>query len=38
VQTDVKKLVAYSSVAHLGFCMLGMAALNNTGLTGSSST
>jgi NADH-quinone oxidoreductase subunit M len=24
VQTDVKKLVAYSSVAHLGFCMLGM--------------
>jgi NADH-quinone oxidoreductase subunit M len=35
VQTDVKKLVAYSSVAHLGFCMLGMFALNNTGLTGS---
>ncbi|GJQ28285.1 MAG: hypothetical protein HBSAPP03_01690 [Phycisphaerae bacterium] len=35
VQTDVKKLVAYSSVAHLGFCILGMFALNNTGLTGS---
>jgi NADH-quinone oxidoreductase subunit M len=35
VQTDVKKLVAYSSVAHLGFCMLGMFALNNTGITGS---
>lgn len=35
VQTDVKKLVAYSSVAHLGFCMLGMFALNNTGLSGS---
>jgi NADH-quinone oxidoreductase subunit M len=35
VQTDVKKLVAYSSVAHLGFCMLGMFALNSDGLTGS---
>jgi NADH-quinone oxidoreductase subunit M len=35
VQTDVKKLVAYSSVAHLGFCMLGMFALNNTGVSGS---
>jgi NADH-quinone oxidoreductase subunit M len=35
VQTDVKKLVAYSSVAHLGFCMLGMFALNSTGVTGS---
>jgi NADH-quinone oxidoreductase subunit M len=35
VQTDVKKLVAYSSVAHLGFCMLGMFALNRTGLQGS---
>lgn len=35
VQTDVKKLVAYSSVAHLGFCMLGMFSLNNTGITGS---
>ncbi|MCC7389520.1 MAG: NADH-quinone oxidoreductase subunit M [Phycisphaerales bacterium] len=35
VQTDVKKLVAYSSVSHLGFCVLGMVALNTTGLTGS---
>lgn len=35
VQTDVKKLVAYSSVAHLGFCILGMTALNTTGLSGS---
>lgn len=34
VQTDVKKLVAYSSVAHLGFCMLGMFALNATGIKG----
>jgi len=35
VQRDVKKLVAYSSVAHLGFVMLGMFALNTTGLNGS---
>src|SRR5512143_1319957 len=28
VQEDVKKLVAYSSVAHLGFVMLGIFALN----------
>lgn len=35
VQQDVKKLVAYSSVAHLGFCILGMVALNNTGVRGS---
>lgn len=35
VQTDVKKLVAYSSVAHLGFCVLGMAALNPNGIMGS---
>jgi NADH-quinone oxidoreductase subunit M len=34
VQTDVKKLVAYSSVAHLGFCVLGLFAFNVTGLTG----
>ena len=25
VQTDLKKLVAYSSVSHLGFCVLGLA-------------
>lgn len=35
VQTDVKKLVAYSSVSHLGFCVLGLVALNVTGVTGS---
>jgi NADH-quinone oxidoreductase subunit M len=34
-QDDIKKLVAYSSVSHLGFCMLGMFALNEPGLTGS---
>ncbi len=34
-QDDVKKLVAYSSVSHLGFCTLGMFALNSAGLTGS---
>jgi len=34
VQDDVKKLVAYSSVSHLGFCVLGMVALNTSGLTG----
>ncbi len=34
-QADIKKLVAYSSVSHLGFCMLGMFALNAQGLTGS---
>jgi NADH-quinone oxidoreductase subunit M len=34
-QEDIKKLVAYSSVSHLGFCMLGMFALNQAGLSGS---
>ncbi|MBI2807642.1 MAG: NADH-quinone oxidoreductase subunit M [Planctomycetes bacterium] len=34
-QDDIKKLVAYSSVSHLGFCTLGMFALNSAGLTGS---
>jgi NADH-quinone oxidoreductase subunit M len=34
-QDDMKKLIAYSSVSHLGFCMLGMFALNLTGLAGS---
>ena len=34
-QRDIKKLVAYSSVAHLGFCMLGLFALNAEGVTGS---
>jgi NADH-quinone oxidoreductase subunit M len=34
-QDDIKKLVAYSSVSHLGFCMLGMFALTTAGITGS---
>jgi len=34
VQTDMKKLVAYSSVSHLGFCVLGYASLNLEGLQG----
>ncbi len=33
-QKDVKKLVAYSSVAHLGFVMLGIFALNSEGVSG----
>jgi NADH-quinone oxidoreductase subunit M len=33
-QDDIKKLVAYSSVSHLGFCTLGLFALNAAGLTG----
>jgi len=33
-QADVKKLVAYSSVSHLGFVMLGMFALNSQGMQG----
>jgi NADH-quinone oxidoreductase subunit M len=35
VQPDLKKLVAYSSVSHLGFCMLGMFAMNPEGWSGS---
>ncbi len=35
VQDDVKKLVAYSSVSHLGFCVLGLFALNPLGAQGS---
>src|SRR5213079_828183 len=35
VQKDMKKLVAYSSVSHLGFVMLGMFALKPMGLRGS---
>jgi NADH-quinone oxidoreductase subunit M len=34
VQPDLKKLVAYSSVSHLGFVMLGLFALNAQGLSG----
>jgi len=35
VQKDVKSLVAYSSVAHMGFVMLGLCALNLQSLSGS---
>ena len=35
VQRDIKKLVAYSSVAHLGFVVIGIFALNGTGASGS---
>jgi NADH-quinone oxidoreductase subunit M len=34
-QADVKKLVAYSSVSHLGFVMIGLFALNPEGVAGS---
>src|SRR3990172_1103561 len=34
VQKDIKKLVAYSSVAHLGFVMLGLFAFNIQGIEG----
>jgi NADH-quinone oxidoreductase subunit M len=33
-QDDIKKLVAYSSVSHMGFCLLGLFALNAVGITG----
>ncbi|MEI7814115.1 MAG: NADH-quinone oxidoreductase subunit M [Coriobacteriia bacterium] len=33
-QTDIKKLVAYSSVSHMGFAMLGIAAANVIGIDG----
>ena len=35
VQTDIKKLVAYSSVSHLGFVVLGIFAMNDQGMQGS---
>jgi NADH-quinone oxidoreductase subunit M len=35
VQPDLKKLVAYSSVSHLGFAMLGLYAMNPQGFAGS---
>ena len=34
VQDDMKRLIAYSSVSHLGFCMLGVFALNPLGAQG----
>lgn len=35
MQTDMKRMIAYSSVSHLGLCMLGIFALTPTGLSGS---
>lgn len=35
VQPDIKKLVAYSSVSHMGYIMLGMFAMNAYGISGS---
>ncbi|MBL9122845.1 MAG: NADH-quinone oxidoreductase subunit M, partial [Planctomycetaceae bacterium] len=33
-QKDMKRLIAYSSVSHMGFCMLGLFALNRVGMQG----
>ncbi|MEP7235704.1 MAG: NADH-quinone oxidoreductase subunit M [Ignavibacteriota bacterium] len=34
-QKDLKKLIAYSSISHMGYVMLGMASLNSQGIMGS---
>ena len=36
-QTDLKKLIAYSSVSHMGFVTLGLFVLNQQGIEGPSS-
>jgi NADH-quinone oxidoreductase subunit M len=33
-QADLKKMVAYSSVSHMGYCLLGLGALTEAGLAG----
>jgi len=33
-QSDIKRLIAYSSISHLGFCMLGVFAVNRLGIEG----
>lgn len=33
-QTDIKKLIAYSSISHMGFCMIGLFSLNPIGAQG----
>ncbi len=33
-QADLKRLVAYSSVSHMGFCLVGMAAFTQSGMNG----
>lgn len=35
VQPDIKKLVAYSSVSHMGYVLIGLFAMNHFGITGS---
>jgi NADH-quinone oxidoreductase subunit M len=35
-QTDLKRLIAYSSVSHMGYVLLGVSALGQVGLTGAS--
>jgi NADH-quinone oxidoreductase subunit M len=35
VQQDIKRLVAYSSVSHLGFCIIGLFAFTREGVNGS---
>jgi NADH-quinone oxidoreductase subunit M len=35
-QTDLKRLIAYSSVSHMGYVLLGVAALGQVGMTGAS--
>ena len=35
-QSDLKRLIAYSSVSHMGYVLLGVAALGEVGLTGAS--
>ncbi|NIM55142.1 MAG: NADH-quinone oxidoreductase subunit M, partial [Pseudomonas stutzeri] len=34
IQTDLKRLIAYSSVSHMGYVLLGISALGTVGLTG----
>jgi NADH-quinone oxidoreductase subunit M len=34
MERDLKKMIAYSSVAHMGFCLIGLAACNPAGLSG----
>ncbi len=36
LQTDLKRLIAYSSVSHMGYVLLGASALGTVGLTGAS--
>ncbi|MDD9898480.1 MAG: NADH-quinone oxidoreductase subunit M [Candidatus Melainabacteria bacterium] len=34
IQTDLKKVIAYSSISHMGFILLGLASLNTAGYSG----